>query len=52
MGFSWLNPRRLVLRRNAADEAQGIGFVTPFLVCTGERQRLRGEGMRLLQATG
>ena len=32
------------------EEAQGIRLVAAFLVFTGERQRLLGEGMRLLQA--
>jgi hypothetical protein len=42
--------RRLTSRRNLAKEAQGIRLVAPFLVRTGERQRMLGEGVRLLQA--
>ena len=35
-----------------AEEAQGIRLVATFLVLAGVRQRLRGEGVRLLQAAG
>ena len=40
------------MRRNVTEEAQGIRLVAAFLVRTGERQRLLGEGVRLLQAAG
>ena len=40
------------MRRDLAEEAQGIRLVAPFLVLTGERQRPLGEGVRLLQAAG
>ena len=40
------------MRRNVAEEAQGIRLVAPFLMRTGERQRLLGEGLRLLQVAG
>ena len=38
------------MRRNVAEEAQGIRLVAAFLVRTGERQCALGEGLRLLQA--
>ena len=38
--------------RNLTKEAQGICLVATFLVLTGERQRLLGEGVRLLQTAG
>ena len=38
------------MRRNLAEEAQGIRLVATFLVRTGKRQRSLGEGVRLLQA--
>jgi hypothetical protein len=41
----------VAMRHNRAEEAQGIRLVAAFLVCTGECQRPRGEGVRLLQAT-
>jgi hypothetical protein len=37
------------MRRNVAEEAQGICLVATFLLCTGERQRTFGEGLRLPQ---
>ena len=40
------------MRRDLAEEAQGIRLVATFLMRTGERQRPLGEGVRLLQATG
>ena len=49
VGFGLLNLRGLALRRNVAEEAQGIRLVAPFLVRTGKRQRPLGEGVRLLQ---
>ena len=52
MGFGLFALRRLALRRNVAEEAQGIRLVAPFLVLAGERQRPLGEGVRLLQAAG
>ena len=39
VGFGRLDLRGLALRRNVAEEAQGIRLVAPFLVLTGERQR-------------
>ncbi len=50
VGFGLLDLRGLALRRNLAEEAQGIRLVATFLVLTGERQRPLGEGVRLLQA--
>ena len=38
------------MRRNVAEEAQGIPLVAPFLALTRERQRILGQGVRLLQA--
>src|SRR5712691_11394115 len=38
------------MRRDVAEETQGIRLVAAFLVLTGERQRARGESVRLLQA--
>ena len=52
VGFGLLALRGLTLRRNVAEEAQGIRLVAAFLVRTGERQRPLGEGVRLLQAAG
>ena len=52
VGFGLLALRRLALRRNLAEEAQGIRLVAAFLVLTGKRQRALGEGVRLLQAAG
>ena len=49
MGFGLLALRGIALRRNVAEEAQGIRLVAAFLVLTGERQRPLGEGVRLLQ---
>jgi hypothetical protein len=49
---SGLNFYGLAVRRNLAEEAQGIRLVAPFLVLTGERQHTLGEGVRLLQAAG
>ena len=40
------------MRRNVAEEAQGIRLVAAFLMLTGERQRALGERVRLLQAAG
>ena len=50
VGFGLLDLRGLALRRDLAEEPQGIGLVAAFLVRTGERQRSLGEGVRLLQA--
>ena len=50
VGFGRLDLRGIAPRRNVAEEAQGIRLVAAFLVLTGERQRLLGEGVRLLQA--
>ena len=49
MGFGLFSLRRLVPRRNVAEEAQGIRLVAAFLVLTGKRQRALGEGLCLLQ---
>jgi hypothetical protein len=43
---------RIAMGRNVTEEAQGIRLVATFLVRTGERQRLLGEGVRLFQAAG
>jgi hypothetical protein len=48
--FGFFYMRWIALRRDVAEEAQGIRLVTAFLVFTGERQRVLGEGVRLLQA--
>ena len=42
--------RRVAPCCDVAEEAQGIGLVAAFLACAGLRQRLLGEGLRLLQA--
>ncbi len=47
--FGSLALRRLAPRRNLAEEVQSIRLVAPFLVFTGECQRLFGEGVRLRQ---
>ena len=52
VGFGLVALWRLVPRRNVAEEPESIGFMAPFLVLTGERQRPLGEGLRLLQAAG
>ena len=40
------------MRGDLAEEAEGIRLVAAFLVLTGERQRMLGEGVCLLQAAG
>jgi hypothetical protein len=40
------------MRRNLAEEAQGIRLMAPFLALTRKHQRLLGEGVRLLQTAG
>ena len=50
VGFGWLDLWGIALRSDLAEEAQGIRLVAAFLVRTGERQRMLGEGVRLLQA--
>jgi hypothetical protein len=50
VGYGLIACRRLTLRCNLAQEAQGIRLVAAFLVRTGEYQCLLGEGLRLLQA--
>jgi hypothetical protein len=52
VGFGVLALWRLAPRGNLAEEAQGIRLGAPLLVRMGERQRVLGEGMRLLQAAG
>src|SRR5437879_5883921 len=49
-GFSPLAFWKFAPRCNRTKEPQGIGLVAAFLVCTGERLRLLGEGVRVLQA--
>ena len=49
MGYGGLTLQGLAPRRNVAEEAQGIRLVATFLVRTGNRQRLLGEDVRLLQ---
>jgi hypothetical protein len=49
VGFGLLTLWGITPSRNLAEEAQGICLVAACLVCTGVRQRLLGEGMRLLQ---
>ena len=48
--FSRLNFRRIAMRQDLTEQAQGIRLVAPFLVRTGMRQRTLGEGIRFLQA--
>jgi hypothetical protein len=48
---SLIAPRRLTLRRNIAEEAQGIRLVAAFLVFIGECQLTLGEGMCFLTAS-
>jgi hypothetical protein len=43
--------RRFVLRRNVAEEAQGIGLVTPLLARRGKGEGLPGEVMGLLDVS-
>ena len=50
VGFGQFTPHGIALRRNVAEEAQGIRLVTTFLSLTGMRQHTLGEGVRLLQA--
>ncbi len=50
VGFGLYALRRLAPRRNVAEKAQGVRLAAPLLVLTGERQRMLGEGVRLLQA--
>ena len=52
VGFGSLMLGRLVPRRDLTEEAQGIGFVASFLVPVGKRQRMLGEGVRLLRVAG
>jgi hypothetical protein len=52
VGDGGLALRGIAPRRNVAEEAQGICLVTAFLVRTGVRQRMLGEGVRLFQAAG
>ena len=51
VGFGLLDLGRIALRRDLAEEAQGIRLVAPSCA-TGMRQRLLGEGLCLLQAAG
>jgi hypothetical protein len=46
-GFGLFDRWRVTLRRDLAEEVQGIRLVTPFLVGTGMRQRIGGQGVRL-----
>src|SRR5262249_23720066 len=48
-GLRRARPRGIAPRCNVAEQAQGICLVAAFLARTGERQRLLGEGLRLLQ---
>src|SRR5262245_37238528 len=50
-GFSWLNLWRITMRRDLAEEAQGIRLVTPFMVRMAECQCPLSERMILLQTT-
>jgi len=50
VGFSFFDMQRIALRCNITEEVQGIRLVTAFLVVTGERQRVLGKGVRLLEA--
>src|SRR6516162_9073261 len=51
-GFSELDFQRNAMRGDLAEEAQGIGLLTAFLVCTGECQGALGEVVRLFEVTG
>ena len=52
MGFSLLDVGGLVLGMDIPEEPQGVRLLATFLVLTGERQRLLGEGLRLFQVAG
>ena len=52
VGFRLRALRGLAPRRDLAKEAQCLRLVAAFLVRTGVRQRMLGEGVRLLQAAG
>jgi hypothetical protein len=51
MSGSLVDVRGSTMRGNLAEEPQGIGLGTPFLVLAGMRPRMLGEGVRFLQAT-
>ena len=48
-GCGWLTLRGIAMRRNVAEEAQGIRLVAPLPALMGECQRTFGQGMRLVQ---
>jgi len=50
VGFGWLEFWAFALRCDLAEEMQGIGFVTPFLMGPGELQRTLRLGVRLVHA--
>ena len=52
VGCSGFDLWRLVVRRNLAEEPQGVGFVAPFLMGSGELQGVLRLGVRLVQPAG
>ena len=52
VGCGRLGLRRIALRSDVAEEAQGPCLVSPFLVVPAELERPLGQGQRLLQAAG
>jgi hypothetical protein len=50
MGCGLIEVRGIVMRRNVAEEAQGIRPVATCLVRTGQRQGTLGESLRFFQA--
>ena len=51
-GCGWLDIRRVAMRRNLAEEPQGVGFVAPFLVRPSECESALRLGARLVQPAG
>jgi hypothetical protein len=49
MGWDLIEVREITMRCNVAGETEGIRLVPPFLVLTGERQVVLGEGIHLIQ---
>jgi hypothetical protein len=52
VGFGLIALRWMTLCRDLAKEAQGMGFIAPFLMRTGELQSALRLGRRLVQLTG
>jgi hypothetical protein len=52
VGFGRRDLWGIAPRCNLTEETQSIRLVAPFLVRTGEHQRLLGKGVRLFQEAG